>query len=86
MDRLNKNSINYEDLKDFFTNGLNISMYDESVDSFIVFDSNWGSRDMPSSDEECKHERAYKNVISKNVSFWVCPDCCIEVPPPIGKN
>jgi hypothetical protein len=24
---------------------------------------------------DCKHENAYKNVVSKTLTFWVCPDC-----------
>jgi len=27
----------------------------------------------------CKHPKKYKNVISKALTFWVCPDCKQEV-------
>ena len=28
---------------------------------------------------ECKHENAYLNTLSMNLSFWVCPDCKKEL-------
>lgn len=27
----------------------------------------------------CRHPKKYKNVISKNLFFWFCPDCKEEV-------
>lgn len=41
---------------------------------------------VPSSSElkitKCDHKRAYENVISVNLRFWVCPDCKQEIDAP----
>jgi hypothetical protein len=29
--------------------------------------------------ERCLHKKRYKNIISKTIQFWYCPDCKEEV-------
>lgn len=33
---------------------------------------------------KCRHEKAYLNVVSRTLKFWVCPKCKVELsgPPP----
>ena len=32
--------------------------------------------------KKCEHKNAYKNIISRTLQFWVCPDCKQEIENP----
>ncbi len=66
--------------------GYSTYVSDYEIHNFVL-ESEDRLPELPNEEElECRHENAYKNVVSRTLQFWVCPDCKKEVKGPGSKS